>query len=347
MRAGQRKGVLGVVMAGGDGERLWPVSTREEPKQFQDVLGLGETMLQAAVRRLGAFCTAEQTVVVTSVRHAELAAQQVQGVPRNRVLGEPCKRNTAPCIALATAMALRTNPEAVMVVVPSDHFIADDRAFYSDVERAIAYAMCHDSLVTIGIPPRRAATEYGYIEVGDTVGDGVSEVLRFREKPDAATAEGYLNSGKFLWNSGMFVWRVSTVAAALREYMPGLLELMETLPFDAPRTEFKAAIEKVYAQVTPLSIDYGVMERAKNVAVLPGHFKWSDVGTWSALLGLLPQDAQGNALRGAVQVKDCEGVVAWVEEGCEARIEGMRGGVVALRGGKLLVRGGTGDSTTR
>lgn len=339
-------GVVGVVMAGGDGERLWPVSTKESPKQFQDVLGLGETMLQGAVRRLEGVCSAEQIMVVTSARHVPLAARQTAHVLGVHVLGEPCKRNTAPCIALAVAQALRAAPEAVMVVVPSDHFVGDDLAFRADVRRAISFAASDESLVTIGIPPVRAATEYGYIEVGAAVADGIYRVERFREKPEVATAEGFLRSGKFLWNSGMFVWRVSAIAAALRRHIPGLLEQMESLPFGAPSAEFCAALERVYTSIGAQSIDYGVMERAENVVVLPAHFKWSDVGTWPALLGLLPRDARGNALRGTVQVADCEGTVVWVEEGCEVRLEGLRGGVVALRDGRLLVRGGSAERAT-
>lgn len=330
--------VVGVVMAGGDGERLWPLSTKETPKQFQDVLGLGETMLQGAVRRLESVCAAEQIVVVTSERHASLVARQASRVPRERVLGEPCKRNTAPCIALAVALAQRIAPEAVMVVMPSDHFVADDLAFRDDLARAIAFASRREILVTIGIPPSRAATEYGYIEVGAGVGDGVCEVARFREKPDSATAQQFVQSGHFLWNSGMFVWRVTAIATALRTYLPGLLEQMEALPFDSTREEFGEALRAVYARIDAQSIDYGVMERAANVVVLPASFKWSDVGTWPALLGVLPRDARGNALHGAVQVEDCEGTVAWIEEGCEARLEGLHGGVVALRDGRLLVR---------
>lgn len=339
MQGGQRRSVVGVVMAGGDGERLWPVSTRESPKQFQDVLGLGETLLQGAVRRLESVCAAERIVIVTSERHVSLASRQATRVLRECVLGEPSKRNTAPCIALAVALTLRTAPDAVMVIVPSDHFIADDLAFKSDMERAVTYAADHDSLVTIGIQPSRAAVEYGYIEVGEEVGAGLHGVERFREKPDVATAEAFLCGGNFLWNSGMFVWRVAAIAAAFRKYLPGLLERMEGLPFGASRVEFSAALEGVYAGIDSQSIDYGVMERAGNVVVLPASFKWSDVGTWSALLGVLPRDSQGNSLRGAVQMSDCEDTVAWIEEGCEARLEGLRGGVVALRDGRLLVRG--------
>lgn len=335
-----RDGVVGVVMAGGDGERLWPVSTKGQPKQFQDVLGLGETMLQGAVRRLEKVCLAERLVVVTSDRHVGLVATQAPRVRSENILGEPQKRSTAPCVALATALALRVSPGAVMVVAPSDHFIADDHAFSEDLTKAISFAAEHDSLVTIGIPPLRAATEYGYVERGEAVGNGFYRAVRFREKPSGATAEEYLARGGFLWNSGMFVWKVSAIAQALRTHMPGLLEMMEALPFGASSGELDRALRDVYARVEPQSIDYGVMERAENVVVMPATFKWSDVGTWPALLGLLPRDERGNALRGAAKMTDCRGVVAWIDDGCEAQIEGLGdGSVVALRGGRLLVRG--------
>lgn len=330
--------VLGVVMAGGDGERLWPVSTRERPKQFQDLLGLGETMLQSAARRLREGCAASHVLVVTSGRHVNIAAEQLGDASRKEVLGEPRKCSTAPCVALVTAWALREMPEAVMVVVPSDHYIADERAYEEDVRRAVEYASSHDSLVTLGIPPRRAATEYGYVEMGDEIERGVRRVVRFREKPDATTAERFVRSGAFLWNSGMFVWKVAAIALALRAHMPGLLELMETLPFGAPREVLTEEMERVYTALSPESIDRGVMEKAENVVVLPASFGWSDVGTWPALKELLPRDAQGNARRGVVEFVDCKGVVAWIEDGEEARLEGIRECIVALRGGRLLVR---------
>ena len=330
--------VLGVVMAGGDGERLWPVSTRERPKQFQDLLGLGETMLQSAARRLSEDCAASHVLVVTSGRHVYIAAEQLGDASRKEVLGEPRKCSTAPCVALVTAWALREMPEAVMVVVPSDHYIADERAYGEAVRRAVEYASGHDSLVTFGIPPRRAATEYGYVEMGDEIERGVRRVVRFREKPDAASAERFVRSGAFLWNSGMFVWKVASIASALRAHMPGLLELMETLPFGAPREELTEEMERVYAGLSPESIDRGVMEKAEDVVVLPASFGWSDVGTWPALKELLPRDAQGNGHRGVVEFVDCNGVLAWVEKGEEARLEGLRECIVALRGGRLLVR---------
>lgn len=330
--------VLGVVMAGGDGERLWPVSTRERPKQFQDLLGLGETMLQSAARRLSEDCAASHVLVVTSGRHVDIAAEQLGDASRKEVLGEPRKCSTAPCVALVTAWALREMPEAVMVVVPSDHYIADERAYEEDVRRAVEYASSHDSLVTLGIPPRRAATEYGYVEMGDEIERGVRRVVRFREKPDATTAERFVRSGAFLWNSGMFVWKVAAIALALRAHMPGLLELMETLPFGAPRGVLTDEMERVYTALSPESIDRGVMEKAEDVVVLPASFGWSDVGTWPALKELLPRDAQGNARRGVVEFVDCKGVVAWIEDGEEARLEGIRECIVALRGGRLLVR---------
>ena len=330
--------VLGVVMAGGDGERLWPVSTRERPKQFQDLLGLGETMLQSAARRLSEGCAALHVLVVTSGRHVNIAAEQLGDASRKEVLGEPRKCSTAPCVALVTAWALREMPEAVMVVVPSDHYIADERAYEEDVRRAVEYASSHDSLVTLGIPPRRAATEYGYVEMGAEIERGVRRVVRFREKPDAAAAERFVRSGAFLWNSGMFVWKVASIASALRAHMPGLLELMETLPFGAPREVLTEEMERVYTVLSSESIDRGVMEKAEDVVVLPASFGWSDVGTWPALKELLPRDEQGNARRGVVEFVDCKGVVAWVEDGEEARLEGIRECIVALRGGRLLVR---------
>lgn len=329
-----------LIMAGGGGTRFWPVSTEEKPKQFLDILGRGESMLQATARRLEQLTTPDHILAITSQRQTALAAEQLPQLPARNIYGEPQRRNTAPCIALAVAHCL-TQPhgeETVMGVFPSDHLVENQPQFLLLMQKAIAYAAQHNCMVTLGITPTRPATEYGYIEAGQPDVSGFLPVRRFREKPNLETALEFLKQGDFFWNSGMFVWRVSTIAQALRKHLPGLLETMEGLPFHSDPTTFRVALEKAYAAIEPISIDYGVLEHADNIVVLPSSIGWSDVGTWQAVRDLLPKDPQGNVARGQVTFKECSNTIAWLPEGVEACLEGLEGVAVALAGGKLLVK---------
>ncbi len=329
-----------LIMAGGGGTRFWPVSTEEKPKQFLDILGRGQSMLQATTHRLEQLTSLEHILVVTSQRHLPLVAEQLPELPAHNIYGEPQRRNTAPCIALAVAHCLSRpgGNEMVMGVFPSDHLVDNQPQVLSLLQRATDYAAHHDTMVTLGIAPTRPATEYGYIEADAPDDLGFQTVRRFREKPNLETAIEFLKQGDFYWNSGMFVWRVDTIAKALRRHLPGLLETMEALPFNSDRNRFEKALEKAYEAIEPISIDYGVLERANNIVVLPGSFGWSDVGTWQAVRDLLPKDPLGNVAIGHVTFKECRNTLAWLPGDFEARLEGLEDVTVALAGGKLLVK---------
>jgi len=289
---------VAVVMAGGRGERFWPLSRESRPKQFLR-LGGDRSLLQATVGRIASLVRPEDTYVVTGRRYADLVARELPHIPAGNILAEPEGRDTAPCIGLATVFIRRSLPEAdpVMLVLPADHLITDVAAFTSTLRVAVEVARREEVLVCLGIPPTRPETGYGYIECGEQLrADEAAPVFRvrkFREKPDRATAEAFLRRGGFLWNSGMFVWRVSVIERAIARCLP---ELASGLAELARRIEKGRPWEEVFGRLPRISVDYGVMEKADNVAVVQGSFGWDDVGTWSALSRVYQRDAFGNVV---------------------------------------------------
>ncbi len=290
-----------VIMAGGVGTRFWPASRQALPKQFLTVGG-SRTLLQQTVDRLDGLVDDARVFVVTHADYVDMTRQQLPGVPPENVLGEPVARNTAPCIAYAAATIAARDADATLVVLPADHLIRHEKQFREVLRVAIEKAQQPGALVTIGITPTHPETGYGYIQFDGTF-DAAEDaphafpVRTFAEKPDLATAERFIDSGDFLWNSGMFVWRAATILGAFERYLPDVYEAF--LPVqdgdDAPGT-----VEMAYARCPKISIDYGVMEHAERVFVVPGQFGWSDVGDWRAVFDLEQTDAQGNALYGTV-----------------------------------------------
>ncbi len=256
-----------VIMAGGVGERFWPMSRRKCPKQFLPIVGR-RTMIQQTVGRLAGVVPASRRVVVTHVEQARLARRQLPRV--GHILAEPVGRNTAPCIAWATAFITKQDPDAVMVVVPADSYIPDTQKYRRVVREALALAAREQVLITIGIEPTSPHTGYGYIELGERLNERFWRARRFVEKPDRATAEQFLASGRYRWNAGMFVWSARTIAEAFQKYRPDLW--ME-----------ERALRRAYPKLEKISIDYAIMEKADNVVVANGDFAWDDVGDWAAV----------------------------------------------------------------
>lgn len=291
-----------VIMAGGIGSRFWPLSRRANPKQFLNVFGQA-TLLQNTVARLQGVVDPERCHVVTNERYVEQTRAQLPVVPQGNVFGEPISRNTAPCIAYAAFALEAIDPDATMVVLPADHVIADARRFQQVLRTAIERAEENGALVTIGISPTHPATGYGYVQY-----DGPAEldfdeptaypVLAFAEKPDLATAERFLDSGDFLWNSGMFVWKARTIIDALERFLPDTYEAFAPLRDAFGTDRENDAVLEAFQASRSISIDYGVMERADKVYVVPGSFGWSDVGDWKAVYDLSEKDRHGNAMRG-------------------------------------------------
>ena len=290
-----------VIMAGGSGTRFWPASRRDRPKQFLTLFG-ERSLIQQATDRCLPLADYSQVWIVTGAKHAVETGRQLPRVPAEHVLIEPCGRNTAPCIGLAAIRVLAEDPDAVMLVTPADHVINPSSAFVTAVERAVAtVTRSPEKICLFGIVPDRPATGYGYIERGAALSsgtEGVYSVVRFREKPDLATAEHFLAAGNFLWNSGIFVWRADTIVNALRDHQPELYRRLMDLAKHAGQASWDAALETDFAQMPSISIDYAVLERADSVAVVPAAFEWDDVGSWQALPRLLGADEQGNTIDG-------------------------------------------------
>lgn len=331
-------------MAGGSGTRFWPRSTRDEPKQFLKLFG-ERSMLQATADRLNPLVPPERIWVITNQRYEKLVRQQLPEVPGRQVVGEPVGRNTAPCVALAAALLKQKDPEATMIVLPADHLIGDPDEFRS-VLGAAASKTGNDpqGLITIGIRPDHPETGYGYIEYlkgekcGETEGHPVCEVKRFREKPDRQTARSFLESGNFLWNSGMFVWKAGTILRRFGDHLPQVGRLLGPLQDALEDGETREGITAFYEKCPSISIDYGIMEKADRVWVIPGDFRWNDVGSWSAVFELREKDGQGNVVRTEnLLAEDSSGNLVHSESGKMIALVGMENTAVVETEDAILV----------
>lgn len=326
--------VHAVIMAGGSGTRFWPLSRAARPKQLLALGPSDRSLLGATVDRLAPIIPQDRVVVVTNARIAEAVAADLPGVPRTNVLAEPEGRNTAPCIGWAAVRALHADPDATLVVLPSDHHIEDEPRFLAVLERAIA-AASDGALVTCGIEPTRPETGYGYLEVGEPLAHGARRCVRFVEKPDRARAEEFLASGRYLWNSGLFVFRARAILDAIRTCLPELGDQLDQLAGALRDGREADCIAELYPRMPSISIDHGVMERAADVAVVPGSFGWSDLGSYETAWELSPKDADGNSVR------DDSGILV------DARrnfVRAPEGKLVALIGVEDLVVVDTGDA---
>jgi mannose-1-phosphate guanylyltransferase len=302
--------MFGVIMAGGSGTRFWPKSRAKHPKQLLKLFD-DKTMIQATVERLNPLMTNDHLFVVSTETQAEEIKTQLPFLPQENLIIEPRGKNTAPCIGLSALFIERLDPEGVMVVLPADHLIENNKMFIKTLQVGVQVATEEECLVTIGIEPSYPSTGYGYIQFNQEVRkiDGVSvlKVKTFAEKPNLATAQRFLDSGEFLWNSGIFVWKANTILKEIEEHLPhlydGLLEIKKFLGTEKQ----EETIQKVYCQIKSISIDYGVMEQAKEVVALKGKFGWNDLGSWDEVYKLMPKDKYGNAFVGNHIVKDGKG----------------------------------------
>ncbi len=298
--------IYGLIIAGGAGTRFWPASRRSLPKQLLPLASAGsETLLGATIRRISPIIPADRLYIATGDHLADMTAISAAHVPREQILAEPVPRNTAPCIAWGVSVIARRDPDALIAVFPADHHVRDEAAFCQTVTRALDAAKL-DRLVTIGIVPTRVETGYGYIERGAAIGDDVYEVKRFIEKPIAEAAARYVNGGHHFWNAGCFFFRAKTFLEALREQLPAVARAMNELDRAAERGDEQAALRELFPQLPSISIDHGIMEKAENVAVVPGEFGWSDVGGWASAWELADRDSEGNALPAGAIAIDAE-----------------------------------------
>jgi mannose-1-phosphate guanylyltransferase len=288
------------IMAGGIGSRFWPMSRTALPKQFLDILDTGQTLLQSTFERYRSFILIENIYIVTSECYVDIVRKQLPELPEVNIIGEPSRKNTAPCIAYISMKLLKRNPEANIIVAPSDHLISGQKEFETDCMTGLNLAAKKDVIITMGIKPDRPSTGYGYIQsISTNLNSEPRQVLRFTEKPDRTTAEAFLKNDAYLWNSGIFIWNANTIVGAFKKHVPDIFDLFVNGMPDYNTTHEKATIQRIYAGCQSISIDYAILEKSDNVFVIPAGFEWSDLGTWNSAWENRPKDAAQNAISGS------------------------------------------------
>ncbi len=329
-------------MAGGIGSRFWPMSTPECPKQFIDVLGCGRTLLQLTADRFKDICPSENIWVVTSAAYESIVREQLPEIPETNILKEPCRRNTAPCIAYVSWRIKAQNPHANIVVTPSDHIVMDVKEFQRVVTSCMAFTSESDAIVTLGMKPNRPETGYGYIQA-DLSAASVrnKEIFRvdsFREKPDLATAERYIKKNNYFWNSGIFIWSVNTIVNAFRVYQPAISQIFENLLPVYGTAREQEAIDREFPLCESISVDYAIMEKVEEIFVCPASFGWSDLGTWGSLHEHTQHDAYGNACIGNnISLYDTHNCMIHATQEKKVVVQGLDGYIIAEKDNTLLI----------
>ena len=331
-----------VIMAGGVGSRFWPMSTAECPKQFIDVLGTGKTLLQLTVERFSTLVAHENIWVVTNQKYADIVAQQLPDMPRGNILCEPCRRNTAPCIAYISWRIKKKDPKANIVVTPSDHIVMNTKEFQRVVGECMKFTSDTDAIVTLGRKPTRPETGYGYIQANLTANSlrnkEIFRVDSFREKPDLQTALKYIKENNYFWNAGIFIWNVNTIVNAFRMYQPTMAKIFESmLPFYGTDKE-QDIINERFPECESISVDYAIMEKAEEIFVCPADFGWSDLGTWGSLHMQSHKDLYGNACIGQdINMFESHNCIVHTTQEKRVVIQGLDGYIVAENNDTLLI----------
>lgn len=331
-----------VIMAGGVGSRFWPMSTPECPKQFIDVLGCGRTLIQLTADRFKGICPPENIWVVTSKKYADIVKEQLPDIPVSNILLEPCMRNTAPCIAYVSWKIKKQNPNANVVVTPSDHIVIDVPEFQRVIRSSLSFTAGSDAILTLGMKPTRPETGYGYIEadlsVASTTNKEVYRVDSFKEKPDLATAEKYISKPNFFWNAGIFIWNINTIVNSIRIYQPEIAAIFESMLSYYYTDREQTKIDELFPNCSNISIDYAVLEKADEIFVFPANFGWSDLGTWGSLHNQLEQDKENNACVGEnVKLIESKNCIIHTAQEKRVVIQGLDGYIVAEKDGTLLI----------
>lgn len=314
------------------------MSTPDFPKQFIDVMGSGKSMLQETVERFESICPKENIWVVTGSRYIHIVRQQLPDIPTVNIIEEPCARSTAPCISYACWKIMQRDPEATLVVTPSDAYVNNVEEYRRIIREAMEFASKGERIVTIGIKPTRPETGYGYIAAGEAVSGEVRKVSSFREKPNLHIAREYLSEGNYLWNAGIFVWNVDTLVKSIRRFAPDLADKMDEMSHSFYTPQESKVVQEIFPTCENISIDYAVMEKADYIYTLPAEFGWSDVGTWGSLWTLLDHDEDGNAVVGkSVHLYDCYGCIVHAPNAASVVLEGLKYCVIVEREGRLLV----------
>lgn len=329
-----------VIMAGGIGSRFWPFSRNNYPKQFQDILGVGKSLLRQTFERFAPVCLAENFYVVTNKIYADLVKQQLPELGQHQILLEPYMRNTAPCVAYACYKIREKNPQANIVVAPSDHVILEKEAFIDKIQIALDATAKHNIMLTLGITPSRPDTGYGYIQAKSESTDihqEVKKVRTFTEKPNRALAEAFLESGDFVWNAGIFIWNVQTIIESIEMHQDTMAEAFEDIKNQFYTDTEEQAVLQAYTQCHSISIDYAIMEKAQNVYVLPCECGWSDLGTWKSLYELAAKDAKNNVVNAQALLYDTKGCIVKMPEDHLVVIQGLSDYIVAQFDKVLLI----------
>ena len=331
-----------VIMAGGAGSRFWPMSTAEHPKQFIAVLGVGRTLFQLTYDRFEGIVSPENVWVVTNEKYAGIVHQQLPEIPEGNILKEPCRRNTAPCIAYVSWRIKNADPKANIVVAPSDHIVTDPTEFRRVISECLKFTSESDAIVTLGMRPTRPETGYGYIEADLSAPSArnkeIFRVVKFREKPELETAIKYIQQKNFLWNAGIFIWSASTIINAFRVYQPALARIFDRIRDKLGTPEEQKYIDEVYPDCENISVDYAIMEKTDEIFVCPASFGWSDLGTWGSLLLQSKRDLYGNAVisKGA-DLYETKNSIINVQDAKKVVIQGLDGYIVAEHDGVLLI----------
>lgn len=325
-------------MAGGVGSRLWPLSTPEHPKQFIDLLGTGKSLLQMTVERFLPLCDISRFWVVTSEKYADIVSEQLPELKKSHILQEPQARNTAPCIAYASWKIKEEDPNANIIVTPSDALVTEVEKFVEILQLALRFTEKEDAIVTVGITPDRPETGYGYIKSDSDEPGVISKVSAFKEKPDIDTAKEYLSAGNYYWNAGIFVWRVQTIVSQIRRYAPGIAGIMDKISESFGTEHETAVLREYFPRCESISIDYAVMEKSEAIYVISGNVRWSDLGSWGAVHNQLPKDSEGNAVVGDAVVYGCKDCLVHVGNGKEKLLlNGLESCVVSICGSAIMV----------
>lgn len=329
-------------MAGGVGSRFWPMSTAERPKQFIDVLGVGRSLLQLTFDRFKSICHPENVWVVTNKKYVGIVKEQLPDIPAGNILCEPCRRNTAPCIAYVSWRIKSADPQANIVVSPSDHIVMDVEEFGRVIRENLSFTELSSAIVTLGMKPTRPETGYGYIKADMSLASSLnSEIYRvssFREKPNLETAKEYIKDESFHWNAGIFIWNVNTILNAFREYCPSISSIFDSMEDVYGTEKEQGEIDVKFPMCENISVDYAIMEKAKDIYVCPADFGWSDLGTWGSLLQLSPKDSNGNGVIGGnVSLFDTHNCIIHTLNGHKVVVQGLDGYIVAEGNDSILV----------
>lgn len=323
-------------MAGGIGSRFWPASREKKPKQFLDILNIGKSLLRITFERFTKICPVENILIVTNENYRDMVLEQIPEIENDQILGESVGKNTAPCIAYGSYKIALKNPKATCVIAPSDHAIFNEDKFKELIEQACEEASKNEKLITLGIKPHKPETGYGYIQFIES-DNSIKKVKTFTEKPEFDLAKKFVESGEFLWNAGIFIWRVDVIKNSFEEFLPDIAEIFNEITSSFYTERELGQVSLAYSQIKPISVDYGIMEKASNVYVIVGEFGWSDLGSWAALHDIVEKDGNKNYIDGDALVFNTKNSIIKGSEDQLIVVDGLKGFLVAAEGNTILI----------